>query len=51
MTGWANPLVPAEDPTGAEAGAAADETDGVAAGPDGRVGAEIVGVGGRISEP
>src|SRR5882757_481236 len=37
--------------TGAEAGEAADEKDGVAAGLDGRVGAEIVGIGGRMSEP
>ena len=34
-----------------EAGEAEDERDEIAAGLDGRVGAEIVGVGGRMSEP
>ncbi len=50
-TGWVSPPAPADGLTGAEAGDAEDDTDEIPAGLEGRVGAEIVGVGGRMSDP
>ncbi len=46
-----SPPAPADGLTGAEAGDAEDDTDEIPAGLDGIVGAEIVGVGGRMSDP
>ena len=51
MTGWAIPPAPADGLTGAEAGEAAEDTDEIAEGLDGIVGAEIVGAGGLMSDP
>jgi hypothetical protein len=46
-----SPPAPADGLTGAEAGEAEDDTDEIPAGLEGRVGAEIVGAGGRMSDP
>jgi hypothetical protein len=50
-TGCASPPAPADGLTGAEAGEAAEDTDEIPEGLDGMVGAEIVGAGGRMSDP
>jgi hypothetical protein len=46
-----SPPAPADGLTGAEAGEAEDDTDEIPAGLEGRVGAEMVGVSGRMSDP
>jgi hypothetical protein len=46
-----SPPAPADGLTGAEAGDAEDDKDEIPAGLEGRVGAEIVGAGGRMSDP